>query len=486
MSLIGKILSGLGINIFQNQVSHQPEEAKTLKVKNDFNFRELNELLSTYFQINRNYTQYYKEISRIKEIYIAEIILEQLAFDVLTPDISSQNIIEIVPNIDNKELKDALKEFEEIHNIDQLVSDIIQDLIAFGSYPLRLVIEEGKGIVEIIDDLEPYEVIPFYRNQELEFYLRLDEYGNPEIHSPHEFVVFLIDAKRIKLKLDKRYLYYIEQKKGKQFPRYIKVGSPLFSPGVIKKIKELDLLEKLIPASKINTLSKGNVVGVYVPPSMSPEEALEFAKKIERKLNALGIGINKDLDQLSITDILKGAGRIKVIPVTNEKGQVVKIDYKPEEPSDLLDVIQNLREVILTSIGIPPELIFNTGNSTKGEILKRYSRYLRKLKYIQKAIVNGLKELVLIHLVNKGLSVTPKDFSVRFTNTLVNVDDLDKLEFQQATTQILTDIKRFVDELKQDEELSQYVNNEGFVEYLNNELTKVNLDKLIQLPGEEK
>jgi len=487
MGLMSKIL--LGFNFFSSN-----KENKELK-QNDSNsisfkelesdFRVLSELYAKYLEVSKNYQRFFKEIEEIKETYIAEIILDQITYDVLTPDVSSDNIIEISPNRDDEELKEVLKEFEEIHNIDQLVLDITSDLVAFGSYTLRPIVREGEGIVEIVDDVRPGEVIPFYKNQEIQFHLKIDEKGKLSIHEPTEYVTFFVNARRLRLELDKRYLSYIEKEKREKLPAFVKIGSPLFTIGVIKKIKELNLLEKLVPASKIHYLSKGNIVGVYVPPSLDPKEAFEYAKKIERKINSLGVAINKDLDQLSIVEILKGAGRIKVIPITNEKGQLTRLEYKPDEPSDLLNSIQDLREIILTSVGIPPELIFNTGNNTKGEILKRYSRYLRRLKYIQKAIINGIRELILIHLINKGLSVTPSDFTVRFANSLVNVDDLDKLEFQQATTQILSDVKRFVDELSEDEKMQEYVNVEGFAEYLNTELSKVGLDSLIHLPGEE-
>jgi len=489
MGLLSKILSGLGLDFYPelneqvNTTSYQPKQDQVKFDKSDF--RIVSELVSKYLEVTKNFQGFYKEIERVRETYIAEVILDQFTFDALTPDVSSDNIIDIVPNIDSKEIEKGLEDFQEKINVDRLVQDITPDLIAFGTYTVKPVIEEGEGLVEIKDEELPYEVIPFYKGTEIEFYLKLNEKGQPEFYQPYEYVTFFVNARRIRVRIDKSIIRNLPQDKLDKIPTFLKVGTPLFTTGVIKKIKELDLLEKLIPASKIQMLSKGNVVGVYVPPSMSPDEALSFAKQLERKLNSLGISVDKDLDQLSITEILKGAGRIKVIPVTSEKGQVTKLDYKPEEPNDLLNSIQDLRQVILTSVGIPPELIFNTGNNTKGETLKRYSRYLRKLKYIQKAIVDGLRELVMLHLINKGISVTPEDFSVRFANTLVNIDDLDKIEFQVTVAQNLSDLNRFVQDLGQDDNLSQYVDYEGFAEFLNQELTKIGLDKVIKLPGEE-
>jgi len=488
MGLLSKILSGLGLelNLPENYKPTQTNSTNSPIQFTQKDYKVITEVVSKYLEVSRDYQKFYKEIERVRETYIAEVILDQFTFDTLTPDVSSDNIIEITPNIDNPELAKALEDFQLRFDIDRLVQDITPDLIAFGSYTLKPIIEEGQGIVEIKDDYLPYEVIPFYKGTDLEFYLKLDDKGKPNFYyNPTDFVVFFVNARRIRLRLGKGFLSYFSEEERKKLPSFLKIGTPLFTSGVIKKIKELDLLEKLVPASQIQLLSKGNVVGVYVSPTMSPEEASDFAKQLERKLNSLGVSVDKDLDQLSIVEILKGAGRIKVIPVTSEKGQITKLDYKPEESSNLLDSIQDLRQVILTSVGIPPELVFNSGDSTKNEILKRYSRYYRKLKYIQKAIVDGLRELTLIHLINKGISVTPEDFSIRFTNSIINIDDLDKIEYAVTITQNLSDIHRFVNDLQSDENLSQYVNTEGFAEYLNNELSKIGLDSLIQLPGEE-
>ena len=46
----------------------------------------------------------------------------------------------------------------------------------------------------------------------------------------------------------------------------------------MSKIKELELLEQLVPATKISKLSNGTILGMQVPPNYNVEKGLAAAK----------------------------------------------------------------------------------------------------------------------------------------------------------------------------------------------------------------
>ena len=82
----------------------------------------------------------------------------------------------------------------------------------------------------------------------------------------------------------------------------------------------------------------------------------------------------------------------------------------------------------------------------------RYSRYVRKLKAIQYAISQGIIQLSINHLVNCGFNnVSPSNISVKFKNELINIDELEKLEFSDALTNMISNINRFFVDLNSDE-----------------------------------
>lgn len=69
---------------------------------------------------------------------------------------------------------------------------------------------------------------------------------------------------------------------------------------------------------------------------------------------------------------------------------------------------------------VTPELFFGGRDSgAKSDFLKRYGRYLRKLKFLQIAITGGIVQLCLAHLTNKGIFVKPEMINVVFKNELV-------------------------------------------------------------------
>ncbi len=138
--------------------------------------------------------------------------------------------------------------------------------------------------------------------------------------------------------------------------------------------------------------------------------------------------------------------------------------------------------VICDSIGIPYELLYKSDSESRQENLRRYSRYLRKLKNVQRCIAGGLKQLVFIHLANKGISFKRDDIEIDFFNTLANVDNLDKLEQADITISSLENMKSLFDELLDEESpYREFVRKDVFLAYMAKNLETVGLDGAVDL-----
>lgn len=172
-------------------------------------------------------------------------------------------------------------------------------------------------------------------------------------------------------------------------------------------------------------------MSVGLPAHTTPEKAFDVARQVEQVLNQK-IGVNKSTSEMTVTDIISTAGRVKVIPSFGDKGSLGTVDAKNDRTADDLTAsVKDLREIICSSVGIPYAILFG-GDGNKSEILRKYARYLRRLKTIQSSISNGLMQIALIHLINKGISATPADVKIEFRNEIVNIDELDKLEYHDA------------------------------------------------------
>ena len=92
----------------------------------------------------------------------------------------------------------------------------------------------------------------------------------------------------------------------------------------------------------------------------------------------------------------------------------------------------------------------------------------------------GLKQLALIHLVNKGYSnVNMDSIEVKFANSLVNVEDLDKIEFIDALVSTLGNLVGTAKEIS--EATNAAINGEALSSFLTRYLKVVNLENLFKM-----
>jgi hypothetical protein len=246
---------------------------------------------------------------------------------------------------------------------------------------------------------------------------------------------------------------------------------------IISKVKELELLEQLVPASKLAQLTANTLIGIQVPPGFDPQKAFETARMVENLVNRK-VGVDFSNKELTIQHIMTVAGRIKVIPVWAEKGTLQRLEYRAEEPTELMATAEDSRKVICSSVGVPYELIFGSMETKRVDLLKRYARYLRKLKMIQNAIIDGVRQICDIHLVNKKFSYKPKEVKIEFLHKMVNVDELDALEFVDATVGMMKNINDFIKELT-DQIESKHVDEESYFEFLNEKLSIAGMSDII-------
>ncbi|RLG76928.1 MAG: hypothetical protein DRO14_03085 [Thermoprotei archaeon] len=466
----------------QQQLAQEYEE-RVKDMKSLYNSHYLNFVLITAFtRVAKKRAEIVKQVDEVKDFYLVEAIIQQLIEDALAPDVATGDILSVLSG--REDIEREVKELDDKFKFDSLVQDICYDLLVYGEYTLRVVVENGKGIVDIRDDVEQSSVFAIPKGGEIDKYLvRRRENGREvvELVEPYEYVKFILSGRKIRLNMEKELGPLYVGKIKEYVPKFVRIGrSVIYS--IIPKIRELQVLETLVPVAKLNKLTQGSVLGVTVPSNMRPEDAFKVAKKVEELLNRR-IGVHETQKSLSIENAIASAGRLRVVPVFGDKGQVTRFDYKMEEPDELMASIEDLRRTICSSVGIPYETIFG-GEGPKSEILKRYARYLRRLKAIQKAIADGVKQIIYIHLTNKGISFRPSEIQVDFRNKLIEIDNLDALEFLDASIGMLTNVRDFVYDMASEESpLAGKVDVERFAKFLDRQLSIVGLRGVIK--GEE-
>lgn len=450
-----------------------------------------------YTKVSNNRHRVMREVDRLRHFYLVDTILGQLSEDALSPEISTGDIIRIESS--EKRIQKEIDNLNELIDFDQLIKDITPELISYGEYTLQTDFvgtkysekdpeKEASGIVHLRDTVEQGTVIALSQDGKTQGYIEMGGHNKILLHPPRDFVKFTLAGERVKIDLKNQInLEMVRDKKSKELlkilPRYVRVGKSILFP-VLAKIKELELLEKLVPATKLSKLSAGTIIGLQVPEAYEMRDAMSAARQVEGLVNSK-ISIDDDLQEITVQAIMSSAGRLKVIPIFGDKGNLNKLDYKSDEPDDLLGSVKEIRETILDSIGIPTELIFKSDGDSKSELLKRYAKYLRRLKNIQRSIIVGIRDIVHIHLFNKKIQFDPEKIEVSFLNKLVEIDNLDKLEHMDVTVSLLGNLDRYIKDIT--EEGSAFegkLNEEVYFGYIDNQLKTIGLQGLLDLKKE--
>lgn len=450
-----------------------------------------NSFLATYSRIATERTEIMRAIDDVSSFYITNVILNQFIEDAFCPETKSNEILEI--SSPNPDVKKELKYLQKLYDFDELAKDVAYPAIKYGEYIMSTRIVKGRGLVDLVDDVDQQIVIPLVKRTDSAGYLVLEPKRKElRVKPDSAYIKFVMNGQRIRINLQEELLRMkYKQEYLDSIPRYIRMGQSVIYP-VIDKIRDLDLLERLVPATKLQKISNGTLLGVSVPEGIELETSRSFCDEIEQFINKK-TSVHPATGFAVAQNIIEAAGRFKVVPQFGGTGDLKKLDYAGDEPDKLLDSVEKIRAIILDSVSIPAELIFST-NSKEGEkkveSLKRYARYLRKLKSIQMMVVDGLKQIVFIHLANKDKNkyknIKDSDIIIKFRNDLIELDNLDRLEFIDTTVSFVKQTHEFVASLmKNGSGFSEYINKAEYVKWLHNNFSTVNLD-IIDYTGKGK
>lgn len=394
--------------------------------------KDLGNLLSRLMaSSNQGIEQYVQSMLELENFYLVESIISSIIDDSLSPEVSSGEIVRITSK--NVRANSLLKELQDNLDLDNIVLSFIRDMLVFrGEYFLRLVTTPGKGIVDIVDDVIPGSVLAFYQNgfpaKFAKMTTRKGVSTRIETFDPASYAHFYYGTRKLRnaedLIRNNSELYSLVSK--------VRCGRPIFY-GVLDKLRELVVLEKLIPGTKISNLVSGSLVSIEVPPATSPKDAFEISRKYEELFNQK-VSFDQKTGEMSAAQILATAGRVKVIPTFGSKGNLSAVDAKnTSDVSDIQQSINDIREVICSSLAFPTGLLY--GGASRGDLIKQNARYIKRIKAIQTSIASGLMQIAITHLINHDdcPAITPADITISFRSSAINIDELERLEFMDAT-----------------------------------------------------
>jgi len=442
----------------------------------DFKRREyLSSIVGSLLSVNMEREAYYAKLEQLRSFYLTQLCIDVVSDDAFTEDVLKGTLIDVIVNkkdsINNllytNELNQLLKKF----SLPSLIEDILEDLLLFGEYCLEMTVEKGIGITGLLDSVPTNSIIALYDSNVPKIFYKKSGLGY-EPKSVHCYAHFCIDARKVRVELPKDAANRMDLPLKSPI---IRVGRSLFY-GALEKIQELYMLEKAASANTFYGLTAGNIVSVGLPPTMSTDDMFKVTQRYESLLNDSKLTSFDVKDSRQILNAITRALSIKVIPSFSDKGALEKVDVFSNNTikEGLLPTINDYRNSVVQTIGIPPELVFGEGSITQGSrrsSLKQFIRYSKKVKSVQRAVKQGIIQICLNHLAAKygDPELAAEDIYINmYADT--NVDQIENLESVQLVIQGIKDLTDLLTAIKEAPVLGlediDFIDTGKFLEYL--------------------
>lgn len=420
--------------------------------------------------------EYYKVAGELSRYMLTEAILNIVCDDLLNAD-DKGNFFEF--ESDDPKIQSALERFMTKFDLNTMIDDILPDWLNLGEYTWRLEVKKGEGITRIVDDVDMLNLVALYDQGIPSNYLYCNG-SDFQVLPPNTYAHFVAGSQKIRVRWQDHWstLYggnTVDPFEGvpaelrDKLPDYVRFGRPFFY-GALSKIRELQLLENLIPSQKLNQVTQSQLVGIHVNDSSdldSVQETLEFYDQILNQPT----GLNMSQEVITLAEIMSVAGKIRSVPIYGDgRGSMENLNIRQNQSvDDLVTAIDNYRRIIMSSMGIPPSLLYGSIETSTGtnrvQELHIFSRYTRRLARLQQSLKRGLKQIALIHLTNSGFRVKFSDVRVRFLQPLVDLSGLELLEFNDAEQAIIKNTVDLIKAIEDSELLNSAMNKQQMVEW---------------------
>lgn len=404
---------------------------------------------------------YFNTLTLLRDNYIVNGIYDILSNDLfVTSGIEEYFTVEVEGNDD---LTEDIKETLNRVDIYTILLNVLPELLHYGSYPLKPVFKDGKGLVALLDEYDPAQVVPIYSADNIPLFYFVsrtprmnNDYGYAFIdysrRTTFDFedmssIFFLSsDVSMIKLELPEKIISQFRTK----LPDDIRSNTLIikqprsFIWPARDKIKDALILEKVAVAKNIAKSLAPTVLGVPVPTTFDPNKLVELVKKYSDIINGSGGGSLATLENVEMA--IKEMGQIKVIPVAGDKSYPTPIETgRGSDTINQSDIEDSLSRA-LTTLSISPEVFQGSGDSASNR--RSNIRYAKRLKRLRKDISRSLSILCLMHIAKKfpDEDVKLSDIKITFKNN-INNDELENVETQDLIISSIDSMVRLFDSL---------------------------------------
>ena len=289
-----------------------------------------------------------------------------------------------------------------------LRDNIFSEGFKYGELFLSKTTENGRGIIEVVDDIELRDHIAVYSKANFLGAVRLKQGRRSSSVLDGDF----IPASKIAhfmLNYERKNLHITVG--GKNYDRMqqiikekVRCASPILEP-VIDLIKQYNQLEVISGAIELARAIQPILLGVGISPE---QDISKITKQLQDWSNALNKNKNSVLssiqsDLISQETLLKNMNTIELIPydVENNANAMRQIMLNYGE-TNLIEKINDVRKTIAMAVGIPEQYIstttYNGQKDTKEDTIQTNPCYSMMLSRVQILIAKGIRDFAYDHL----------------------------------------------------------------------------------------
>lgn len=306
--------------------------------------------------------------------------------------------------------EEIMKMIKRTNFLDILRDAIYSEGLDYGELFLSKHAEPGKGIIEIVDDVDLRQHVAIYSKANLLGAVKLNPKSKQKVLSgdwipESEIAHFMLNYRRIPLEI----------KVGKDFDKLdvlikekIRCAVPLLEP-VVDLIIQYNQLEQIRTAIEISRAIQPILLGVAVSPEQDLAKVTDQLRNWSAALNKNKNNILNNLDTIDVRTLLQNMNSVELIPYsaednTNAMSQI-KLDYGD---NNLSEKINDLRKTIALAVGVPEQYISTSTymgqKDTKEDTIQTNPRYSMMLSRIQQLLAKGIREVCYSHLKSKFAS----------------------------------------------------------------------------------
>lgn len=456
--------------------------------------------MGLWTQLYEHFVNYRNDLNKyepLKEQYLVEAMINAYAYDALAIDPQTEKSFDLT--IDgkypySKKAQRIVDDFRFNISLDTFLNKIVCDAIFYGQYWVEYLRDKENHIVGLQDSYQPGSIFTVglegLSAEPLYYCLTPGNETRISVLDSDNITCLQMQADRMRFSLSKEQI--LIQGRDSIIAQTSTVGRH-FCADIYDKVFSLELLEQLYLAGIAAAMQRNTMISVKAPDGLDLQQIKSFTAYYENLINNNDEGtmpVAGMMDLNAIRMFAASASKLRVIPEQSQRGAMsVALAAGDLGDASLLDKISSLRNLITDIKGVPYSFLFSPEGRTSqpaGLAMRQYVRYARSVKMMQNGLRRFLTRVIRDLLRSYGLAI-PEEYIYVSQYCAVNVAELDRMEYIDATTSVIDGIYNTISTLTQDEDVRPFVNPSEKARFIETLLDGISgASQIINVPERDK